>query len=187
MDTLIGSRFILRELEEKDWKNVHKYASQKIVCQYQPWGPNTEEETKEFVKQVLIDAKASPQTRYVFAIVMKEENQLIGSIEVNITDQINKTGEIGYIIHPDYWRKGIASEATKIVLNYIFKHYNLHRVFATCDVRNIASSKVLSKMGMTLEGRMRENLLLRDGWRDSLLYSILDHEWRKNLNVASED
>jgi [ribosomal protein S5]-alanine N-acetyltransferase len=181
MDMIVDSRFILRDLEEKDWIDIHKYASQATVCQYQPWGPNSEDDTKEFVKQVLKDAKVNPRTRYVFGIVIKEDNQLIGSVEFNISDQTNKTGEIGYIIHPDYWRKGIASEATKIVLNNCFKQFNLHRVFATCDVRNIASSKVLSKVGMTLEGKMRENLLLRDGWRDSFLYSILDHEWRQNL------
>ncbi len=45
--------------------------------------------------------------------------------------------------------------------------------------RNVASSKVLEKTGMTKEGRMREDLLIRDGWRDSFLYSILVHEWDK--------
>jgi RimJ/RimL family protein N-acetyltransferase len=45
---------------------------------------------------------------------------------------------------------------------------------ATCDPRNVASARVLEKVGMTYEGRMRHTLLLRDGWRDSDVYSILE-------------
>jgi [ribosomal protein S5]-alanine N-acetyltransferase len=77
-------RVILRELEENDWNDVHKYASQKRVCQYQPWGPNTEDETKDFINQVLIDSKQIPRTRFVFAILEKETKSLIGSAEFNI-------------------------------------------------------------------------------------------------------
>ena len=54
---------------------------------------------------------------------------------------------------------------------------NMHRIFATCDPINIASSRVLDKVGMIKEGRLRENLLIKDGWRDSLLYGILEQEW----------
>jgi RimJ/RimL family protein N-acetyltransferase len=54
----------------------------------------------------------------------------------------------------------------------------LHRIFATCDPRNVASRRVLTKIGMTHEGRMRETLLIRDGWRDSDVYAILKHEFR---------
>jgi len=173
-------RVILREIEESDWIDVHKYASQKEVCQYQPWGPNTEIETKEFIHQVIIDAKKVPRTRFAFAILVKETNSFIGTVEFNIRDQQNKIGEIGYIVHPSYWGMGYASEVAKEVISFGFLQYKLHRIYATCDVRNIASAKVLEKCGLILEGRMREDLLLRDGWRDTYLYSILEHEWEKN-------
>ncbi|MHC8515923.1 GNAT family N-acetyltransferase [Sporosarcina sp. ITBMC105] len=50
---LKSKRVLLREIEEEDWVDVHHYASQEKVCQYQPWGPNTEQDSKEFVMQVL--------------------------------------------------------------------------------------------------------------------------------------
>lgn len=171
------NRTILREFVESDWKQVHKYASQLVVCQFQPWGPNTEGETKEFVQNILRDMKQINRTRFVFAIIEKESDQLIGSIEFNIRDEINQIGEIGYIIHPNYWGMGFASEAAKEVISFGFKNFKLHRLFATCDVRNIASAKVLEKCGLNLEGKMREDLLLRDGWRDTYLFSILEQEW----------
>jgi len=177
VDYLKSERVIMREIEEKDWIDVHKYASQQLVCQYQPWGPNSEDESKGFVKKIIKDVKNNPRSRFVFAIVLKGNGKMIGSGEFNIRDYGNKTGELGYIINPDYWGMGYATEASKLLIVFGFKELKLHRIYATCDPRNVASSKVLEKTGMTKEGRMREDLLMKEGWRDSLLYSILVHEW----------
>ncbi|ASN05390.1 GNAT family N-acetyltransferase [Virgibacillus necropolis] len=177
---LKSERVILREIEEKDWIDVHKYGSQERVCQYQPWGPNSEKESEAFVKQILIDAKQKLRSRFVFAIILKENGEMIGAGEFNIRDYTKKVGEIAYIVNPKYWGMGIATEVAKLLIIYGFNELNLHRIFATCDPRNIGSLKVLEKVGMTKEGRIREDLLIRDGWRDSLLYSILEQEWEGN-------
>jgi ribosomal-protein-alanine N-acetyltransferase len=182
--SLNSARVSLREIEEKDWIDVHQYASQSIVCQYQPWGPNTEEDSQAFVRQILLDAKKDPRTRYGFAIIEQEKGRMIGSGEINIRDITNKTGEIAYIVNPTYWRKGFATETAKLLIDFGFKEFNLHRIYATCDPRNIGSSKVLEKIGMTKEGRIRENILIKDGWRDSLLYSILEQEWTQQNEFA---
>ncbi|WP_406686517.1 GNAT family N-acetyltransferase [Rossellomorea vietnamensis] len=155
---------------------VHTYASQEIVCQYQPWGPNTEKESQDFVNQAIEDSAQKPRTRFVFAIIYDE--LVIGAGEFNIRSFTNKVGEIGYIVNPDYWGKGIATEVATLLIDFGFGEFKLHRIYATCDPRNIGSSRVLEKVGMTKEGRMREDLLMKDGWRDSLLYSVLEHEWK---------
>lgn len=175
--TLSNGRLSLREFTKDDWIDVHKYASQEIVCQYQPWGPNTEEDSKGFVNQVIKDALQQPRTRFAFAIIYKEN--MIGTGEINIRNFTNRVGEVAYIVNPDYWGKGIATDVAKFLINYGFKELKLHRIYATCDPRNIGSSKVLEKVGMIKEGRIREHLLVKDGWRDSILYSVLEHEWEK--------
>lgn len=174
---LESERIILIEMKEEDWPNVHKYASQPIVCQYQPWGPNTEEESELFTKGIIEDAKLVPRSRYVFSVFEKKSNKMIGSGEFNLRDRSNRAGEIAYIIHPDYWGKGIATEVAQLLIKLGFYEFKLHRIYATCDPRNSGSIKVLEKIGMTKEGRMREDLLIKDGWRDSFLYSILEKEW----------
>lgn len=176
-DYLNNERIILREIEEKDWRAVHKYASKQIVSQYQPWGPNSAEESEAFVKQVIVDAEKDLRSRFVFAVILKENARMIGAGELNIRDFSNKAGEIGYIVNPDFWGMGYATEVAKLLIKFGFREFNLHRIYATCDPRNIGSSKVLEKIGMIFEGRMRENLLMKDEWRDSHLYSILDKEW----------
>ncbi|MFY0762251.1 GNAT family protein [Metabacillus dongyingensis] len=179
INNLKSERVVLREIEEKDWIDVHKYASQEKVCQYQPWGPNSEKESKAYVKQIIVDAKREPRSQFVFAIIVKGNGRMIGAGEFNIRDYSNKVGEIGYIVNPDYWGMGFATEVANLLIEFGFKEFNLHRIYATCDPRNMGSSKVLEKVGMTKEGRIREDILLKDGWRDSLLYSILEQEWDK--------
>jgi len=175
---LANETIFLREFTEHDWFDVHKYASQEIVCQYQTWGPNTEEDSKAFIHDVLEEAKQIPRERYVFAIIYQEI--VIGAVEIMITNFTNQVGEIGYSINPYYWGKGIATESAKLVITFGFETLKLHRIYATCDPRNIGSSKVMEKIGMTKEGILREHLLMKDGvWRDSLLYSVLKQEWSK--------
>ncbi|WP_079530592.1 GNAT family N-acetyltransferase [Halobacillus hunanensis] len=173
--SLSNERLSLREINENDWTDIHKYASKDIVCQYQPWGPNTEEESKSFVKQIILDASKEKRTRYAFAVVYNKD--MIGVGELNIRDFTNKVGEIAYIVNPDYWGQGIATNVAKLLIRFGFADIQLHRIYATCDPRNIGSSKVLQKSGLTKEGKIREDLLIKDGWRDSLLYSILEYEW----------
>jgi RimJ/RimL family protein N-acetyltransferase len=174
--SLSNKRLLLRGLTKNDWVDVHKYASQESVCQYQPWGPNREEDSKGFVEQALKDAVKEPRTRFIFAIVLNED--MVGVGELNIRDFTNRNGEISYIVNPDYWGKGIATNVAKLLIDFGFKELKLHRIYATCDPRNIGSLTVLEKVGMTKEGKIREHLLIKDGWRDSLLYSLLEHEWK---------
>lgn len=168
----------LREFEFDDWMAVHKYASQERACIYQPWGPNNEDQTKEYIYKIIKDSLDESRTRYVFAIELQNNKTVIGAGELNIRDKGNAIGEISYIINPEYWGNGYATEAANCLLQFGFDKLSLHRIYATCDPRNTASTRVLEKIGMKLEGRMREVLLIRDGWRDSLLYSFLEGEWK---------
>lgn len=176
---LESERFYLRDFQERDWKAVHEYAAQEIVSQYQPWGPNSPEDSKAFVNEVLAEAKKDPRTRFVFAVVLKDNGKMVGAGEVNVRDIANKAGEISYILNPAFWGQGIATETAKLLLQYGFSDLSLHRIYAKCDPRNTASRTVLEKIGMLKEGLMRENLLLKEGWRDSLLYALLEQEWRQ--------
>jgi hypothetical protein len=72
---------------------------------------------------------------------------------------------------------GRATAAGGRLVQLGFEEHNRHRIFATCDPRNVASAAVMRRLGMSYEGRMRETMLIRDGRRDSDLYSVLSHEW----------
>lgn len=170
------SQFFLREFEQSDWRAVHAYASQEIVCRYQPWGPNTQKETQRYIEDVLNRQLEQLRTSFTFVVVWKETGSVIGAGELSTIDHVNQSGEIGYILHPDYWKRGIASEVARLLLNFAFEENGLHRIWASCDPKNIGSQKVLEKVGMTKEGLLRQNLRMNDGWRDSLIFSVLEKE-----------
>ncbi|MGP4076749.1 GNAT family N-acetyltransferase [Halobacillus sp. K22] len=127
-----GNHINLREIVEEDWEDVHSYASIPAVSQYQPWGPNTKEQSRVYVNQIIRDAF-----------------------------------------------KNLATELAGMLIEYGFVKHHLHRIYATCDVRNVASSRVLEKNAMKKEGRLHENLRVKNRWRDSFVYAILEQDWNK--------
>jgi [ribosomal protein S5]-alanine N-acetyltransferase len=87
------------------------------------------------------------------------------------------TAELGYAIRHDAWGHGYATEASTIILDFGFTTLGLHRVQAACGPDNLASQRVLARLGFRPEGRMRDHVFTNGAWRDSLLYSILADEW----------
>ncbi|MEI2664997.1 GNAT family N-acetyltransferase [Rossellomorea sp. LJF3] len=167
-----------RSLKIEDWKDVHEYASLAVVSRFQSWGPNKEHDSIAYVEDALQAAKIIPQTRYVHALVDERVDKVIGAGEIIIKSFAHRTGEIGYILHPDYWGEGIGTLVGRTLVGIGFGNLKLHRISATCDPRNVSSQRVLVKIGMTLEGRIRHHMKLKDGWRDSLLYGVLEDEWQ---------
>jgi RimJ/RimL family protein N-acetyltransferase len=169
-------RFVLRDLEEADWQDVHRYASDPEVVRYMDWGPNTEDETEKFIQQSIASQKEQPRKSYTLAIVLKEDDELIGSCGIHVSDPNNREGWIGYCLNRHFWRQGYATETARALLRFGFDHLDLHRIFALCDPRSIASAHVLEKVGMQREGHLRERKLAKGKWHDELLYAILDYE-----------
>ncbi|MFI0469008.1 GNAT family N-acetyltransferase [Saccharopolyspora sp. 5N102] len=155
----------LRPLALDDTTAVHSWARLPESCRYQAWGPNTYEQTQAYVRA----AVAAPPDRRVFGVLV--DGDLVGSAELKLHGR--STGEIAYAVHPRLWGKGIATAAARELLRMGFSEHGRHRIFGTCDPRNLASATVLRKIGMRYEGRMRGTAYIRDGWRDSDLYAIL--------------
>jgi len=107
---------------------------------------------------------------------VKNENELIGSCSVCVSNIGNREGWIGYCLNRYFWGKGYATETANALVDFGFDRLNLHRIFVTCDPANTASAHVLKRIGMKFEGCMREHMWARGKWRDSLLYAILEQE-----------
>lgn len=171
-------RLSLRELILSDWQAVHKYASNPEVVKYLPFGPNTIKDTKKFLYRNLGHQQTQPREHFILAVTLKDYGELIGSGRISITNVENKEGSIGYSLNQDFWGHGYATEVAAALINFGFKQLQLHRIYATCDPENLSSARILEKIGMKQEGYLREHYLIRAEWRDSLLYAILDHEWK---------
>jgi ribosomal-protein-alanine N-acetyltransferase len=178
-------RLLLRDLKKTDRQAIHQYASDPEVVRYMEWGPNTDEQTGSFIQRAISSQKEQPRRNYTIAIVLKAENMLIGGCGLSVSNPDSQEGWIGYCLNRRFWGKGYATEAAKALVAYGFDQLNLHRIFATCDPANVASERVLQKVGMKREGHLREHKLAKGRWRDSLLYAILSDEWDQPKNRQS--
>ncbi|WP_428962149.1 GNAT family N-acetyltransferase [Micromonospora fluostatini] len=155
----------LRPLTLDDVAAVHDWARLPESCRYQVWGPNTYEQTQAYVRA----AVAAVPGRMVFGVLV--DGEVVGTAELRLHGP--STGEVAYAVHPRLWGRGIATAAARLLLRRGFHEHGRHRIFGTCDPRNVASAAVLRNIGMQYEGRMRGTAYVRDGWRDSDLYAIL--------------
>ncbi|MEV6581248.1 GNAT family protein [Streptomyces sp. NPDC051582] len=166
----------LNKIVLEDWSAVHSWARLPEVCRYQSWGPNTELQTQEFVGSAAKAWSDTPQRRFPY--VARIGRDVVGMGELHVRSSKQRQGEISYSVHPRVWGQGIGTEIGRQLLAHGFDGLGLHRIHATCDPRNLGSSRVLSRIGMEYEGRLRHTALIRDGWRDSMIFSILEGEWR---------
>ncbi len=176
MEIVRTDRLVLRDHEEADWEAVHRYASDPEVVRYMDWGPNTEDETKEFIKRSIAGQKEQPRKSYGLSIVLKEDDRLVGGCGINISDPNNREGWIGYCLNRSFWGQGYGTETGIALIKFGFDQLNLHRIFALCDPANAASIHVLEKASMQREGHLRERKLRRGIWHDELLYAIISEK-----------
>lgn len=172
-------RLIIREFVIDDLLQVHDYASDPSVVEHMIWGPNSKQETEQFIQYSLGMQQQVPRYGYEFAVTLRDTEQLIGGCGIHVSDP--KQGEIGYCFNKSVWNQGFATESAASLLKFGFEKLDLHRIYATCRPGNIGSRKVLEKIGMKFEGRLREHLWHKGKWHDSYQYSILKHEYFEDV------
>ncbi|MEC4819350.1 MAG: GNAT family protein [Scytonema sp. PMC 1069.18] len=170
-------RLILRDFTESDWQGVHLYASDPEVVRYLPFGPNTEEETKNFLQTEIKAHRKRHRQHFALAVTLKENKQVIGACRLSISNPNKRESSIGFALARQFWGQGYATETAAKLLEFGFQQLNLHRIFALSDPQNHHSMRVLVKIGMRQEGYLREYEWIRGEWRDVLLYAIVDREW----------
>ena len=119
---------------------------------------------------------SEPWKSVVRAIDDGAGNVLVGLCGVAILRGAEE-GEIWYLVSPELWGKGIATEAAKELLALGFGELGLHRIWASCLPENPASERVLQKAGMRKEGFLVKNLKIHGVWKSSFLYAMLADEW----------
>jgi len=172
-------RLILRDFGDSSrWlESVCRFTSDPIVAKYSTWGPLSLEDTRTWLEEAIAFERTIPRTGYELGIFDRSTDELIGQISLHIRKPAQKEAEIGYTIRPDRQGQGFGSEAGKGILDFAFSDLSCHRVFASTAPANLASQAVLRKLGMTFEGTLRKNVMMRGQWRDTMIFSILEEEY----------
>jgi ribosomal-protein-alanine N-acetyltransferase len=173
VDELPTGRLRLRAFRPEDWADVHAYGSDPAVVRFMDWGPNTVEESRYHTNRAVATAAVSPRLTFPYAVERRADGRVIGSVELRMTSLDHRRAEMGYVLARDAWGQGYGTEAAGALAAYGFGPLGLHRIEATCDPDNIGSARVLQKMGMIYEGRLRAYYLIRGEWRDRLMFAAV--------------
>lgn len=171
-------RLLLREFVAEDWPAVLAYQRKPEYLRYYPWVERTPAESQTFVRMFLAQQQVTPRRKFQLAVVLRDADQLIGNCGVRVENAAARQGSLGYELDPAYWGHGYATEAARAMLAFGFRELGLHRVWAECLAENRGSARVLEKLGLRREARLRDHEWFKDRWWDALIYGILEHEWR---------
>ena len=140
-------RLILRTWELKDLDDFFEYASVEGVGEKAGWEHHKSKDKSLEILKMFIEEKK------VFAIVLKENQKVIGSIGIEeLSEELDKDldklpgRELGYVLNKDYWNKGIMTEAVSKVVDYCFNTLKLNFLMASYFNYNIASKRVLENL-----------------------------------------
>lgn len=166
-------RLILREYILNDWEAAHRYHSDPLAVQFESWGPHNPVETKAFIREAMNRATESPRKRVELAICLHTNGRLIGGCGLRIAESKKGVATLGYILDRTVWGNGFATEAAAAMIEEARTLQDIHTVHATCDSRNIASQRVLEKIGLEPVGMIAELEMVKGCFRDMLQYELI--------------
>ena len=173
-------RLVLREFIIDDWTAVLAYQSDPLYLRYYPWLDRTPGNVRSFINMFLDWQRERPRTKFQLAVILKENEQLIGTCGIRINNVELREANIGYELNSQFWGNGYATEAALAILRFGFEDLGMHRIIANTLAVNKSSARVLEKLGMRLEAQELEKEFFKGRWYDGLTYAILDREWLEN-------
>jgi RimJ/RimL family protein N-acetyltransferase len=175
------TRLNLRAFQNSDTARFAEYRSDPEVAKYQSWEtPYTVRQASKFIADNEVVHPGTPGEWYQIAIERKDSRQLIGDCAFHVLAEDPKQVEIGFTLSANFQGQGIATEAVKKLIDYLFGELLLHRISAICDSENSASRKLLEKVGMRQEAHFIENIWFKGKWGSEYAYGLLRNEWSKS-------
>jgi RimJ/RimL family protein N-acetyltransferase len=179
MEPLYTDRLVVREFADGDREGLMSFVRDPDSLKYMMFSMKDGAELESFLTMAMAGAADPARAEYHCAIALRSApDHCIGCVSLMGAPDNPASAEIGYFIHREWWGKGVTLEASLAIVGWGFSTLGLHRVWGKCDSLNRGSARVLEKIGMTHEGTVREHVWLRDHWRTSLEYGILDREWK---------
>jgi RimJ/RimL family protein N-acetyltransferase len=170
------TRLLLRPFRREDADDVFGIYSDEEVAYYALPGSITRED----VERSLANPKPWAE-RPRFAVVFGGRVVADVVLEIEPRDGI---ANLGYAVARGHWGKGFATEATRVVVDYGFQAFDLAKVYARADPRNVASVRVMEKLGMRREALLRSQVLRRGERCDRVYYRLLRNEWEAGLKIG---
>ncbi len=167
------ARLVLRKVTAKDAPEVFKLRSDEQVMQYiDKERAATVLDGEVFITRIILSLNNNDGITW--AITLKENPQtLIGTIGYWRLIKEHYRAEIGYMLKPDYWKKGIMKEALEKVIEFGFNELKLHSIEAQINPENSPSAGILISNGFVKEAHFKEDYLFNGVFKDTVVFSRL--------------
>lgn len=173
------ARLAYRPLTPADAVPVHSYQAQEIAVRFVPFAARTLDQVVEALNRQVSSPELSAVGEFViYGAWSTELGRLVGQFNLGVDLLDPKTGSFGYLVHPEFWRRGYALEATRELLRHAFVDRGYARVTAQIDVRNQASINLAEKLGMRREATFMEHDRLKGELVSEHIYAMLAREWQ---------
>ncbi|MEX2582341.1 MAG: GNAT family N-acetyltransferase [Gemmatimonadota bacterium] len=169
-------RLVLRDFTEEDWPEVLEYQRQPEYLRFYPWESRDEDDVRGYIALFLGWQREIPRHRFQLAITLADTGAIIGNVGVRAEVPGALSADLGFELDARYWGRGYATEAAAAMLEFGFEQLDLHRLVAHCIADNTASARVLERIGMRQEGRLRQSEYFKDRWWDVLLFGMLSSD-----------
>jgi [ribosomal protein S5]-alanine N-acetyltransferase len=170
-----GERLLLRDFTPEDIDSAHAIVGDDRVTRWLSFDARDHVQTAAMIHRVIRATRETPRTEYYLGVERAVDHDLVGFVRLQLG--AHSSAKLGYAVHADHWGHGYATEAAATMLTFGFQELGLHRVTAAVGPENAPSIAVLTRLGFTLEGRLRHHVFTHEAWRDSLLYSLLADEF----------
>ena len=172
-------RLTLRRYLETDYDDLLKLQSSPDVTRFLLYDPKTPEQVRESLAGRMADVPMDTDGQALTtAVILRETGQNVGEVTLFLNSVEHRTGEIGFVFHPDFHGRGFAAEASIELLRLGFEELGLHRIIGRLDARNTGSANLLKRLGLRQEAHFVRNEFLKGEWTDEAVFAMLAEEWQ---------
>ena len=175
--TLVTGRLTLRRMLPSDDADMYEYACLPEVTEYLLWSPHpSREHTRRYLEMIQGNYKRGEF--FDWAIVLTAGGKMIGTCGFTCLEPDHRRAEVGYVLNPAYWGRGLAPEAVMAAEEFAFRELGMNRVEAHFMQGNDRSLRVMQKCGMTLEGYLQQYMFVKGQYRTIGIAAITRDRFR---------
>jgi RimJ/RimL family protein N-acetyltransferase len=179
-----GKSTVLREFTADDVDGVLAVVGDDRITRWLSFDSRDRDQAAVMLTGILDRQHHDPRGEYYLAITLPaSERDVIGFARLGFAGV--KAGKLGYALIPTAQGHGYVTDACGALIGYGFGELGLHRISAAIGPDNVASVRVVERLGFTREGRIRDHVHTNGAWRDSTLWSVLEHEWTGDAGTGA--
>ena len=170
-------RLTLRPWEESDFAVFFEMQRDPESARWLYNEPRDEEDARRIFELKKAGHELTEEGQWMSAAALAD-GQVVVDVSFHWVSVEHRTGEIGYFAHPRHAGQGYTTEAAQAFVDWAFGA-GFHRLIGHIEPRNVASARILEKLGMRKEAHFVENEWVKGEWQSGAIYAILEREWQR--------